>query len=271
MFLPTIYWLDGNRTKQYLEMLVEDLMTEYSIKKNNEAGNEINIGGKSAKIVAKYEARRGEKTEIEGNVSRSNAALFKDLYTILKEKNIIQSLIGFDEDILNQLNNGEFIELTGEFKQSPVELVLSSTMDIINKYKGHFEAASSKEEMDNISAATTFFNFKSITMIIHPYMDGEYKFYTNLDSKSFVEDRYDLEGEFTILGKIKRKYKAHEKIDLIKLLPGRMRMKKEELMGMIPNLDDSSEINFDVEEITEESFELKGPVIEITPIAIYQE
>ena len=86
MFLPTIYWLDGNRTKQYLEMLVEDLMTEYSIKKNNEAGNEINIGGKSAKIVAKYEARRGEKTEIEGNVSRSNAALFKDLYTILKEK-----------------------------------------------------------------------------------------------------------------------------------------------------------------------------------------
>lgn len=48
-----------------------------------------------------------------------------------------------------------------------------------------------------------------------------------------------------------------------------MKFKKEQLIKFIPNMS-QDDISFDTEEITEESFEIKGPAIEIMPIAIYQ-
>lgn len=57
MFLPTIYWQDGKRTRQFLEMLVEDLMTEYSITQQTNKDGALEIGGNAGKVVAKYQKR----------------------------------------------------------------------------------------------------------------------------------------------------------------------------------------------------------------------
>lgn len=272
MFLPTIYWQDGKRTKQFLEMLVEDLMTEYSITQQSNKGSVVEIGGNASKVLAKYQKGSATGHQIEGHVSKSDAALFKDLYTILQDTQMIQSLIGFDEDIWNQLKSGEFVELTGEFKQSPAELVLSSMLDMMDQFKGFFEIAATQEEIQKFDIASTMLKFKKVTMIINPFIDGDnYKFFTSLEGSNFVEDRYDLEGEFTVLGKIKRIYKPHEKIDLVKLLPGKLRVGKKQLMSFLPDLNNNDDLTFDVGEINEESFELKGPAIELTTIAIYQE
>ncbi|QUG41251.1 hypothetical protein KD050_18535 [Psychrobacillus sp. INOP01] len=183
---------------------------------------------------------------------------------------MIQTLIGFDNDIMDQLKSGEFIELIGEFNQSPAELVLSSMLDMVDQYKGHFETTATKEEIQGFELASTMLRFKKVTMIITPYTEGESNFFTSLESSNFVEDRYDLEGEFTILGKIIRIYKPHEKIDLIKLLPGKLKVGKKQLMSFLPSMNASEDLSFDVGEINEESFELKGPAIELTTIAIYQ-
>ncbi|MFF2754802.1 hypothetical protein ACFVR1_13760 [Psychrobacillus sp. NPDC058041] len=272
MFLPTIYWQDGKRTKQFLEMLVEDLMTEYSITQQSNKESGIEIGGNASKVMAKYQKGFGTGQQIEGHISKSDSALFKDLYTILEDKQMIQTLIGFDEGIWDQLKSGEFVELTGEFKQSPAELVLSSMLDMVDQFKGYFETAATQEEIQNFEIASKMLNFKKVTMIIKPYTEVEdkYKFFTSLEGNNFVEDRYDLEGEFTILAKIKRIYKPHEKIDLVKLLPGKLRIGKKQLMSFLPSMNANEDLSFDVGEINEESFELKGPAIELTTIAIYQ-
>ncbi|RCW70626.1 DUF6414 family protein [Saliterribacillus persicus] len=270
MFLPTIYWQDGKRTKQFLEMLVEDLMTEYNITQSNGQTKNLEVGGNAEKVLAKYRKGSENNHQVEGTVSKSDSALFKDLYTILDDKDMIQKLIGFDEEIWDQLKSGEFIELSGEFNQSPAELVLSSMMDMVDQYKGFFEDSTNKEDID---LASSLLKFKKATVIIHPYIDSneDYKFFTSLDTDGFVEDRYDLEGEFIILAKIKKIFKPHQKIDLIKLLPGKLKVNRKQLLTFIPQLSDSDDITFDVENIDEESFEIKGPVIELTPIAIYQE
>ncbi|SHG37796.1 DUF6414 family protein [Ornithinibacillus halophilus] len=270
MFLPTIYWQDGKRTKQFLEMLVDDLMIDYSITQQSGKSSNIDLGANTAKVLAKYRSGSENIQQIEGKVSKSDSALFKDLYTIMEEKGMIQKLIGFDESIWNQLKLGEFVELTGEFKQSPAELVFSSMMDMLEQFKGFFESAETKEEFD---LASSVLRFKKATIIIQPYIDEEtnYKFFTSLDTDNFVEDRYDLEGEFTILAKIKRIYKPHQKIDLVKFLPGKLKVNKKQLLTFLPEIQKSDEILFEVDDINEESFEIKGPVIELTPIAIYQE
>jgi hypothetical protein len=268
-FLPDVYWCNRKKTEQFLSMLIDDLMPEYSLVTSQGSSRDKGLEGNLGKIVAKYQSQGNENTEKEGKVVKSTSSLFKDLYTILEEGNKIQKLFGFDEDIWKQLRTGEFIEVDGEFKQSPAELVMSSMIEFTDKFKGFYATSSSKEDMESLELATSIFSFKKITMIINPYVDGDFKFYTSLGAEHFLEDRYDLEGEFTILGKIRKIYKPHQKIDLIKLLPGKMRMKKEQLMKMIPNIQDDT-FSFDTGEITEESFELKGPVIEIMPIAIYQ-
>jgi len=271
MFLPTIYWQDGKRTKQFLEMLVEDLMTEYSITHQSNKDSVVEIGGNASKVIAKYQKGLTTGHQIEGHISKSDSALFKDLYTILEDKQMIQPLIGFDKGIWDQLKSGEFIELTGEFKQSPAELVLSSMLDMVDQFKGHFETAATQEEIQGFELASKMLNLKKVTMIINPFTDDdEYKFFTSLEGNNFVEDRYDLEGEFTVLGKIKRIYKPHEKIDLVKLLPGKLRIGKTQLMSFLPSMNANDDLSFDVGEINEDSFELKGPAIELTTIAIYQ-
>lgn len=242
-------------------------MSEYTLVSTQGNSKEKALEGNVGKVIAKYQTQVGTNSEKEGTVVRTTSSLFKDLYTLLNSEDKIQKLYGFDSGIWDQLRTGEFIEVDGEFKQSPAELVMSSMIDFTDKFKG---VLASKEEMEQIEFATTFFKLKKITMIINPYTDEDFKFCTSLDAENFLEDRYDLEGEFTIVGKIKKIYKPHQKIDLIKLLPGKMKFKKEQLMSIISGIDDD-DVSFDTDEITEDSFELKGPVIEITPIAIYQE
>ncbi|WP_342431055.1 hypothetical protein [Neobacillus sp. FSL H8-0543] len=268
-FLPDIYWCNRKKTEQFLSMLIDDLMPEYTLIASQGKSNEKGLEGNLGKIVAKYQKQSNDSTEREGKIIRSTSSLFKDLFTILEDGDKIQKLAGFDEEIWNQLRTGEFIEIDGEFKQSPAELVMSSMIEFADKYKGFYAAETSKEDMQKIEFATSIFNLKKVTMIINPYVDGDFKFFTSLDAEHFLEDRYELEGEFTILGKIRKIYKPHQKIDLAKLLPGKMKFKKEQLIKFIPNMS-QDDISFDTEEITEESFEIKGPAIEIMPIAIYQ-
>ncbi|SEH78170.1 hypothetical protein SAMN05192559_10484 [Halobacillus karajensis] len=269
MFLPTIYWCDGKKTEEYLEMLIEDFMKEYSFATVNGKDSATELSGNIGKIAAKYRSTNQGETQREGSVSRSTAALFTDLHQMLEGKQLIQSLYGFDEDIWKQLTTGEFVEVEGEFKQSPAELVLSSTLDFFEQFKSQLEVTSSPKELGEYELMSSIMNLQKVTSIIQPYVEGDYKFFTSLDSDNFHEDRYELEGEFTILGKIKKIYKPLQEVDLIKMLPGKMRFKKSQLMSLLKDLP-NDELDFDVSEINEDSFTLKGPAIELTPIAIYQ-
>ncbi|WP_347833974.1 hypothetical protein [Gracilibacillus sp. JCM 18860] len=246
-------------------------MTEFEITKQEGKGKSVELGGEANKVIAKYKRNEEGNLTIQGQVKRSNVALFKDLYTILNERNMVQRLIGFDEDIWNQLSHGEFVEIDGEFAQSPAELILSSVLDMFEEYKGYFELGSSEKEIEKNEMVASFIKLNKVTVIINPFIDEkELKFFSSLETKHFIEDRYDLEGDFSLFGKVKKIYKPHQKIDLIKLLPGRMKMNKNQLLSFLPQLNSNDDISFDVGEINEDSFELNGPCIEIAPIAIYQ-
>lgn len=81
MFLPELIYSDTKRIQEYLSMLKET-------------------------------------KEINNQTSKS--ALFKELYTLLKNENALKDLIEYDKNKTTQLKSGELIELEGEFKQSPV-------------------------------------------------------------------------------------------------------------------------------------------------------
>ncbi len=76
-----------------------------------------------------------------------------------------------------------------------------------------------------------------------------------------------MEGEFTILGKIRKIYGPYERVDLFRLLPGKMRLPKELLLSFL-TAPEAKAIGLPT--ITEESLELHGPCIELSAVGIYQ-
>jgi hypothetical protein len=44
-------------------------------------------------------------------------------------------------------------------------------------------------------------------MIVNPFFDGEHKFFSSLDAEHFIEDKYDIDGDFRIVIKIRKIYK----------------------------------------------------------------
>lgn len=235
MFLPELIYSDTKRIQEYLSMLKET-------------------------------------KEINNQASKS--ALFKELYTLLKNENALKDLMEYDKNKTAHLKNGELIEIEGEFKQSPVELVLSSYIDMAQKFVPAMETVAfsnvQTKEINQVKAITDILKLEKTTVIIKPehQISQEYKFLSTLQISN-LEDQYDLDGELKIVGKIRKIHKKHQSIDLIRLLPGRIRMKKEQLLDLIPK-ENSEEFYYDIDEITEEAFSINGPAIEIIPIAIYR-
>ncbi|MDD3074246.1 MAG: hypothetical protein PHS56_07515, partial [Eubacteriales bacterium] len=227
-------------------------------------GKKIDFGTDAGKIIAKYQKQGEITSQREGTITKSISAMFKDLYTLLDTKAKIQKLYSFDKEIWEQLKAGEFIEVKGELSQSPVELLFSSISDFTNKYRPLIK---STDDQRTCLMIQTFFESSKVTVIIKPYTDDNLNFFSTLDKQFFLEDRYELEGEYLVFGRVKKIYTPYESVDLIKLLPGKMRMPKDQLMSMIQKTDD---VPIDVGNITEDSFTLKGPAIKLTPFAIYQ-
>ncbi|HDX9630588.1 TPA: hypothetical protein ROY30_004313 [Bacillus cereus] len=275
MFIPELYYCDRRKVEELLSMLLDNFATEYKITQSKDKKHDVQISAEVFKVLAKYNMVDSTTENKETNVKSTNSSLFKDLYTLLNEKGTVQSLIGYDEGILKQLKTGEFVEVEGVFKQSPAELVLASSMDAVRKFQPLMEMAPSLAmsdiEPEKIQAFTTFFTSDKTTMIIDPEDEATngYKFFTTLKVTDFIEDRYEIEGQMRILGKVRKIIRPLQSVDLIKLLPGRMRVKPEELIEKFMQNNSAGNVYFDVDEITEESFVLKGPAIEITPIAVY--
>lgn len=256
-------------------MLVEDFAPEYRKLHQQIKQQEVKIGLEAQKVMSKYSNGQELTITREINVSSSDSALFKDLYVLLSEREQIQSLIGYDESILKQLKVGEFVEIEGVFKQSPVELVLSSFTDTIQKFAPVMQLAATndneKRDIEQVDGISKLLNLEKTTIIIEPEDEAakDYKFFTTLKSDLFVDDKYEVEGELRIFGKVRKILLPHQTVDLIKLLPGRLRFPKEQLMSMVPKDSPDNSFFLNVDQITEESFTIKGPAIEISPIAIY--
>ncbi|TCZ79387.1 hypothetical protein E0485_05865 [Paenibacillus albiflavus] len=276
LFLPDLMYCDRKKTIDLLSILVNDLVTEYSLKQSNgskiDTGIEGGLSTPLGKIVSRYKGENSRSVEKEGIVKLPTAALFTDLHTVLNSEQKVQRLIGFDDAIWKQLQVGEFVEVDGTFSQSPVETAFSSLVDFIEQFKGMFAGQAGTEQMTMIA---NILQPKTATMIIKPYNEIQTSFITsiNLDTENLLTERYEIEGELTVFGRVRRITPVGGKVDLIKFLPGKLKMKEQEMMKMFSQFTKAEEqgISFsNLSEVNEKSFYMEGPVVEISPIAIYQ-
>ncbi len=277
LFLPDLVYCDRKRTIELLSVLVNDLVTEYSLKQSlnqtNDNGLEATLESNIGRIAARYRSGDSRCVEKEGIVKLPTAALFSDLFSILNSKNQIQELQGFDDKIISQLSVGEFVKLDGTFRLSPVEALFSSLIDFVEKFKTFF---STQQNYKQIILVSQMLRSNKSTYIIKSYNDVNYSFLTSIENfqDNLLIDQYEIEGEFTLFGRIRRIIPEGQEVDLIKLLPGKMKLDGQQVMKMFTGLKSSlsgTGVTIgELEELTAESFKQNGPVIELVPIAIYQ-
>lgn len=279
MFLPEILYCDRKKIENLLSMLLTDFMTEYKVKvsdgKNVSKGIDAELNGKLGKIAAKYQKSNTFSVEKEGIIQSPTASLLVDLYQILNESNKIQSLKAFDQSIINQLNQGEFIELEGNVTQSPLELAFSSIMDLIEQYHDLF---ADQISLKDLASYSKLLRGDKATLIIEPFADVETKFLTKIDIKEFDDsfNRYELEGEMKILGRFHKYHGPDKKIDLFDFLPGKLKILKNnpnnplnELPKALNEMQKAGLSIGDIPDVDDSIMELEGPIIELSSIAIY--
>ena len=281
MFLPELLYCDRNKVINLLSMLISDVLTEYKVietagnDKAKDIGGELNF--EIGKIAAKYQSDNKKSVQREGIIQSPTASLFLDLHELLEKKDLIQRLVDFDNAIIDQLKVGEFIEIDGEIKLSPIEATMNSMVDFVRKFK-NIIASNSEEEMESINQFAEFFEKDTSTLLLDPYADVETAFLTSvsLNNEYLFVDKYELEGEFTLFGRVKRVIGSDKSIDLFKYLPGKMKimMNKTDspfikFFDVFDKMGDSG-IEFEnISALKEGSYEIKGPLIEINCISLF--
>jgi hypothetical protein len=175
-------------------------------------------------------------------------------------------------DPIDQLQIGEFIEIDGTVSLSPVESALSSLVDLVNQFKGLFSEQAGTEQ---VTLLANLLKPKNATVILKPYNDVSTSFIAslNLTEDNLFAEHYEIEGEFTIFGRVRKITPEPGKVELIKFLPGKLRMKEDDMLKLFSGFNDISNHGFSFGngiDFDEKSFYLDGPVIEISPIAVYQ-
>lgn len=274
MFLPELAYCDRAKVISLLSVLVNEIVPEYSLtlKQNisNKGNIETSFNSSLSRIAAKYSREDSKVVEKSGIVKVPTESLFSDLHQILTVKEKIQRLIGFDDEIIKQLSVGEFIEIDGTIQYSPVEIAITSLVDVMEKFKGIFNGSEAE-----IYVFSQIFRSPKSTLILEHYSDSNVKILTTINGKTenLYCDKYELEGEYTLFGRIKKIYPSSKKIDLLKLLPGKLKFKEKDMKEMFEKLNDfaDSPVEFrGIERFNEDMLYLEGPIIEIAPIAIYQ-
>ncbi|WP_413612752.1 hypothetical protein [Bdellovibrio sp. HCB-110] len=272
-FLPDLLYCDRKSVISLLSVLVDNLIPEYKLTINTQTKSNKDLSFSLERIAAKYANEETLLVEREGLIKRPTASLFNDLYQILNEKHQIQSLAGFDDAILGQLRIGEIVELPGTFTRSELESYMGGLIEMFTMVSGEFDLDK------NAALAVNLLKPKKATYVVSPLSNVATKFVTSVDllQKDVGDDLIfspdDVDGEFTVLGRVRRINPIGKSVSLYNFLPGKLSMQQDKLRDLFRNFKGVEEQGLllgGISNVSSDKFEIPGPVIEINPIAIYQ-
>lgn len=200
-------YLDESALDQYLGQLegslLEDLGKRTSGRRSGKAG--ISQGMMSAEVAF------GKDVETTEHRRLPAASRFQRVYEMLSERDEIQSLEGFDEGIWQQLRRGEFLEIpasvhlpeSAKWSQNlPGIQSMISVMEQagVDPFEGNEKADAYRAMLEMLvepGGAPIPITFESV-------FTGGYTFAGKLKPSYLRIEPLELEGEYTVVGKITR-------------------------------------------------------------------
>ena len=139
-----------------------------------------------------------------------------------------------------------------------------------------FKTPADEQNADQI---VSFFEKESLTLLLTPQAEVDYGFVTSIDTQpeNLLVDKYQIEGEFTLFGRIKRIYSAEQSVDLFKYLPGKLTIAMDDPKNPFRKFIKAMEalpkqgigFGIDLDTLNGSSYEIEGPLFELSCLAIY--
>lgn len=281
MILRDYMYLDTNRLQDYMSSLDSGTVEQLTEIQRSQSAGEAKGG---INIPSVFEAGGGGSHERETTQQRNMRItaqnMFSRVYEALDKDHEIKV---FDEDNIlpfRDIRRREIVEITRTFSPSPMNDLIDNLLRLMNTMRGmgFVEEINDPETQQVVQALAMIFRGEEgreeVPMVARVEQDGrsgdESAVVFLAKSQFVLVDQGDFEGEMTVFGKVNKLVPAGRSVDLFDFIKlprafARQGNIKKDLLEMF----ESWPPEFGGP-ISKESLEVVGPVVVVTPVAVYE-
>lgn len=275
MVLGAIAYLDSQQVDNLLASieggLVEQFLSRVRETAGKKAGGGIGIPGTRLGVEGGLEAISEEDTEaIKKTTPVSRLAALR---TILIENDFVTRVDAVDEKIRDALADGELLEVQGHVSWSAFEefvALCGRYLDFGTEFGGLFgiEVDSQIAQMIRYLEGVTS---KGTAIRLEPgarvQATRAFDFACILNPQNLMIRKEDLTGTFRVLGRVKRKLERNDVVYPYELVPGISGVSRGNFKALLESLGGAPKVLG--RNITEADLRLRGPMVILSPIAMY--
>jgi hypothetical protein len=273
-------YIDVARIVDYLSSVDPGVVGELTQRMKSNSGVDFSGGFNIQAFKLGGGARKGDETEVQQTVRIYAQHMFNRLHGELKKAGAIQTIDLNTPLETEGLTKSNVLEITREFRPSPLNQMLDSFMEVVNMMKalGFEEELGDESEMQQMMAVMGLLRGEEGTNEVPMFTEAD-----DSDDASVVfvaRENFllgtgaEFRGEMTLFGKVQEQIPSGSSIDLLDLLkvlpPG---VREAEAFGThfkeaIHNLMGEWPKEFGGP-IKKDEVIIEGPAVVVTPVAAY--
>lgn len=269
IILREFAYFDRQKIEDFLSSIEDGIIlasTETQRKRGKEVKGEAGVKG----FLSVGGTMGYGENELQRLKTTTDASLFQRLYLYLNEQQMVRYIESADEETWGEIEANEIVEINANIELS----ALDNLLDTITRLM-HFFEKFSPEEMDRkTKEAIAGFQLLSqesskegLNIRITALKTPKFKFVATLPSKNIRVTKQELNGEYTVLCRVKKILKKNEKFELFSLIPG-FRMDRTMIKDFSRVFEDMPKILGNPPRV--QDLQVGYPAMVVTPIAIYR-
>lgn len=262
-------YFDRQKIEDFLSGIEDGIIrasTETQRKRGKEVKGEAGVKG----ILSVGGTTGYGENELQRLKTATDASLFQRLYTYLNEQQMVRFIESADEESWGEIEVNEILEIKANIELSALDNLLDTItrlMTFFEKFAPEKMDRKTKDAIAGFQLLSQESSKEGLNIRITALKTPKFKFVATLPSKNLRVTKQELNGEYTVLCRVKKILKKNEKFELFSLIPG---FKMERTM-----IKDFTKIFRDMPPIlgkapTVQDLQVGYPAMVVTPIAIYR-
>ena len=273
-------YFDRQKVEDFLSTIEDGLSREFSEVKTEEGA----ILTPEIEVSASLPGIGGIKPKISGQTARkittreelktaTDASLFRRLYDYLNEEDMIKEInpVSLTSEIWNEIDVGNVLEIKGHVERPALEKLIDNLNDLLSLA----EALNSSSKPSSDNGAMKYFEsiqlqlkMKGSNIKVNVGTDLRFKFVGTLFPNKLKVIKQEIEGDYTLLCRVQKILGEGETVQFFSIVPGNLKLDDKQIASSLDGFEkvaQSMNIDGNIREV-----EIEGPLIVITPIAIYR-
>ena len=269
-------YLDTYRLQNYVSDLEQGVVEQFIETTREQSGKEGGGKVRAHFLEAGGAGRSEEETTRERTIRITAQNMFSRVYAAMEEDGEIKIFDEDDDLTFGTVRRRDIVEITRNFSPSPLNDMIDSMLHLIQVMEEMGfteEIAADQEEAQAVRAMAMLFQGDEggdeVPMVSRSSR-GDASVLFLAHSRYILVDQDAFKGDMTVFGRVRKLIPEGESQDLIDFLklPSAMRGESEVRKALLELFQSwPKELGGPV---SEESLEVRGPLLIITPVAVYE-